>query len=141
MRKITMVAGLLVLVPALATAQQDTAKQRDTTPVTQDTSYGRLATPPAPMNAAALGLSTAQVKELQRSLTTNGCDAGPVDGMLTEKTQQAIACYRTKKGITGGDLNDVLKSLHLSFRAKTNPMGDSTSSRHDTSGAKPRHDR
>jgi peptidoglycan hydrolase-like protein with peptidoglycan-binding domain len=75
----------------------------------------------------ALGLTVEQTKELQQAINAAGCDAGPADGMLTEKTRAGIACVRKERHIEGTDLNDVLKSLGLSFTTKSGmPPADSS---------------
>ncbi|HEY7893755.1 MAG TPA: hypothetical protein VIC24_02515 [Gemmatimonadaceae bacterium] len=133
--KITSLVCTLALVPALAFAQQttptppmhDTTTRMDTaTKVTQDTSYGKLGTP---LQAAKNpGLTTSQVKDLQKAINSNGCDAGSADGVWSAKTEQGVQCIRQQKNITSTDINDVLKALNLSFTVKS----DSSSMPHDT---------
>lgn len=138
-RKITALVCSLALVPALAFAQQTTPPTHDTTTrmdtttkmdttgkVTQDTSYGKLGTP---LQAAKNpGLSSDQVKQLQKAINSNGCDAGSADGVWSAKTEQGVQCIRQQKNITSSDINDVLKALNLSFTVKS----DSSSMPHDT---------
>jgi len=107
--------GALALIPSLALAQQTTSDttgrdttMRDTTFTT--TSEGSLAAP-----SANLGLTTEQVKELQKAINDNGCHAGEVTGVITDATREGIQCIRESKNIEGSDINDVLKSLGLPF--------------------------
>jgi len=131
-RKITALVCTLALVPALAFAQQTTPPTQDTTTrmdttskVTQDTSYGKLGTP---LQAHNPGLTSSQVKQLQKAINSNGCDAGSADGVWSAKTEQGVQCIRQQKNITSTDINDVLKALNLSFTVKS----DSSSMPHDT---------
>lgn len=132
--KITSLVCTLALVPALAFAQQttptppmhDTTTRMDTTTkVTQDTSYGKLGTP---LQAHNPGLTTSQVKDLQKAINSIGCDAGSADGVWSAKTEQGVQCIRQQKNITSTDINDVLKALNLSFTVKS----DSSSMPKDT---------
>jgi hypothetical protein len=125
----------------------DTSTYRETTE-----EHGEIAPPPGAPAGRNLGLSTDQVKDLQKAINDAGCHAGPVDGMLGPETREGIACVREQKGIQGEGLNDVLSALGLSFTASpdatvrsrrtgnrfhpdssTNP--ESTMSRPDTSTA------
>lgn len=102
-------------VPALAAAQQpkhDTVSR----PIV-DSAAGRLG--PAMGATNALGLTEEQTKELQSAINAAGCDAGPANGMLTEKTRSGIECVRKQRRLQGTDLNDVLKSLGLPFTTKS----------------------
>lgn len=126
--------GALALIPSLVVAQQTTSDttKRDTTITT--TSEGQLAEP----SSSNLGLSSDQVKELQKAINDNGCDAGPVTGTIDAATQKGIDCIREAKNIQSTDINDVLQALGLSFTAKSaqgNAMSDTTdtTSKSDTS--------
>jgi len=68
------------------------------------------------------------VKQLQKAINSNGCDAGSADGVSSAKTEQGVQCIRQQKNITSTDINDVLKALNLSFTVKS----DSSSMPHDT---------
>jgi lytic murein transglycosylase len=46
-----------------------------------------------------LGLSRAERRELQNILTRRGYDIGPADGVIGEKTRQAIGDFQTKAGL------------------------------------------
>jgi peptidoglycan hydrolase-like protein with peptidoglycan-binding domain len=61
------------------------------------------------------GLSADQVKQLQTALNNNGCNAGPVDGVVGPRTQQGIACAMRKHNVQGQDLNALYRSLNLDF--------------------------
>ena len=124
--------GALALIPSLVVAQQTTSDttmrdttMRDTTVTT--TSEGQLATP-----TANLGMTTEQVKELQKAINDNGCHAGEVTGTITDDTREGIDCIRQAKNIQSSDINDVLQALGLSFTVKNaqgqNAMSDTISS-------------
>lgn len=106
--------GAFALIPSLVVAQQTTSDttMRDTTVTT--TSEGQLAVP----SSSNLGLTTEQVKELQKAINNNGCDAGPVTGTIDDATQKGIDCIRESKHVQGSDINDVLQALGLSFTVK-----------------------
>lgn len=139
--------GALALIPSLAVAQQTTTSDttmRDTT--MRDTTYtttseGSLAAP-----SANLGLTTEQVKELQKAINENGCHAGEVTGTITDATREGIDCIRQSKNIESNDVNEVLKALGLSFTVDStrsgnagNAMSDSAS-RDTTSSSAMSHD-
>ena len=124
--------GALALIPSLVVAQQTTSDttmrdttMRDTTVTT--TSEGQLATP-----NANLGLTTDQVKELQKAINDNGCHAGEVTGTITDDTREGIDCIRQAKNIQSSDINDVLQALGLSFTVNNaqgqNAMSDTIAS-------------
>lgn len=128
MRTLAILAATLALVPAMLSAQQHDSTRRDTTAVTKDTSYGRLG---SPLSASAdLGLSTSQIEQLQRAINASGCTAGQVTGTVTPETKAGIECVKRQKNITSNDINDVLKALNLSFRAR--PSGGSSMTKPDT---------
>jgi hypothetical protein len=115
------------LIPSLAAAQQ-----RDTI---QSSSEGTLAQP-----SRNYGLSTDQVKQLQKAINSNGCTVGQVNGTIDAQTMAGIACIRRTKNITSQNFNDVLRALRLDFTAPdslgTGTSRDSTMWHHDTSGTK-----
>jgi hypothetical protein len=103
--------GALALIPSLAVAQQTTSDttMRDTT---YTTSEGVLAEP-----SANFGLTTDQVKQLQKAINDNGCNAGDVTGVVDDATREGIQCIRDAKEIESTDINEVLKALGLPFTA------------------------
>jgi hypothetical protein len=119
--------GALALIPSLAVAQQTTSDttMRDTT--MRDTTYtttseGSLAAP-----SANLGLTSDQVKELQKAINDNGCHAGEVTGTITDETREGIQCIREAKNIEGTNINDVLTALGLSFTVDSTQSGNAMS--------------
>lgn len=138
-RTMAMVAAA-VLLPAAALAQEPDTTRRDTTrgradqpQAQQDTSrnrmdaQGRRNVPEqgrvraesrgrvetgrrGPRN---LGLTNAQVRMLQQSLEDDGCDPGPVDGIIGPRTRRAIACGFRENDLDGRNLNELFRALDL----------------------------
>jgi hypothetical protein len=130
----------MALIPSLALAQQTTTDSsardttRDTTRV-QGAAEGRLATR---SRARAFGLTTDQVKELQQAINQNGCNAGQADGQFGRQTREGIDCIRHAKNIQSRNINEVLRSLNLSFTA-TDSMGARNQSQSGVTNAKTGH--
>lgn len=85
MHRLMLLLGALA-VPALATAQGHARTARHST----NTSGGEVALPPNPARASA------DVEQFQRALRDEGCDPGPIDGIIGPSTARAIACARRK---------------------------------------------
>ena len=119
MRWQAVAAAAVVLMPAIAVAQQDTAR-RPTGAVRQDTAQGALDRPARGRAGRArnLGLTTEQVQELQQALQSNGCDPGPVDGIVGPRTRQAMTCARRQLNVTGTGNRELFSALNLSFAAQ-----------------------
>lgn len=62
-----------------------------------------------------MGLTGAQIVELQNALNRDGCSAGAADGVMGPRTRRALACARQKNNVTGSNVNDVLRSLNVGF--------------------------
>jgi lytic murein transglycosylase len=56
---------------------------------------------PASATAAAGGLTTGQVRDLQRLLAARGHDVGPIDGIIGPRTRAAAAAERRRMGLSG----------------------------------------
>lgn len=106
---------LALLVPAALAAQQDTthhAKAHSRAP-TRGSHYQTSAG-----SVALRGeLSSDEVSRLQDALQSDGCDPGPVDGILGARTRQAMACGRRKLGVDSSDPNALFQALNLNFSA------------------------
>lgn len=85
MRRFMLLLGALT-VPALAMAQGHARTARRAAAV----SSGEVALPPNPARASA------DVEQFQRALRDEGCDPGPIDGIIGPSTGRAIACARRK---------------------------------------------
>jgi peptidoglycan hydrolase-like protein with peptidoglycan-binding domain len=110
----------LVVLPAIASAQADTTRRRDTTRTQRDTvsrtqREARGEVERFSADRRNYGLSSEQAMELQRALSGAGCDAGSADGIVGPKTRRAVDCYRRQRKISGNDLEGVITALNLSF--------------------------
>ncbi len=126
MRRATTIM-LALLVPAALAAQQDTTHgQRTRVRVTTETrtTVGRhVATSGGSVARArarrtrtnSMGLTTAQVAQLQAALQREGCNPGPIDGVMGSRTHSGLACARQKLNVNGDDPNEVLHALGLNF--------------------------
>ena len=115
---LTAIAALAVI-PSIAVAQNTDTTMRDTV---QTSSEGRLG---EPMNVQNHGLTTKQVKELQRAIKKNGCTVGSVSGTFDSQTTEGVECIRQKKNIQSDNLNEVLRALNLSFTASDSLLSPS----------------
>ena len=132
-------AALAVLLPATALAQVTDTTRRDTTrgradrPQVEDTSRNRMdaqgrrnvpeqgrvraesrgAVATGARARRNLGLTSAQVTMLQQALLDEGCDPGPVDGIVGPRTRRAIACGFRSNDLDGRNLNELFRSLDL----------------------------
>ena len=118
----------LTMLPAMASAQTDTTRRRDTTRAPQPQDSARRVRSEAPgqldptrfgvrfrADLPNYGLSSDQAIELQRALTRTGCAAGTADGVVGQRTLRGIECFRAQQGLNSTDLESVLTALRLSF--------------------------
>jgi peptidoglycan hydrolase-like protein with peptidoglycan-binding domain len=129
---------LLVLVltglPAIALAQADTTRRRDTTrtPVAADSarrvsaeSRGEVDVSRSGVRFSAdlpnYGLSADQAVEVQQALTRAGCDVGAADGIVGERTLRGVECFRGLRQLATTDLEPVLTALNVSFARPAPP--------------------
>jgi hypothetical protein len=132
-RIITLLA--LTMLPAIASAQTDTTRRRDTTrtPQPQDsarrvTSEARGQLDPTQFGARFradlpnYGFSPDQAIELQRALTRTGCDVGTADGVVGQRTLRGIECFHRQQSLASTDLESVLTALNLSFARPAEPV-------------------
>ena len=126
-----------VLLPAAALAQVTDTTRRDTTrgradrpEARQDTSRNRMdaqgrrnvderggvraeAGGAVARSRRNLGLTGIQVTMLQQALRDDGCDPGPIDGIVGPRTRRAIACGFQGNDLDGRNLNELFRSLDL----------------------------
>jgi hypothetical protein len=82
-----------------------------------------IAAPPVPRPAAvprptgAAPAAPATIERVQRALAALGFDPGGVDGVLGERTREALRAYQARKGIpvTGGTSEDLISALDADF--------------------------
>ncbi len=124
----------LIALPAVALAQADTTRRRDTTRASQPRDSARRVqvesrgqvdlTRPERFRAELdnYGLSPEQAMELQQALTRAGCDVGTPDGAIGQRTLRGIECFRDQRSLTGTDLEAVLTALNVSFARPAEPI-------------------
>ena len=134
MFRTTCVLLALAVLPAIAPAQTDTTRRRDTTRTTQPQDTSRRVrsesrgqvdlTQSSERFRADLpnyGLSSDQATELQQALTRVGCNVGPADGVVGARTHQGIDCFRRQHDVAELDLESVLMALSMSFATPAPP--------------------
>jgi peptidoglycan hydrolase-like protein with peptidoglycan-binding domain len=136
MSRLTLILVALTLAPAVAAAQADSTRRRDTTRAPQPLDSTRRVqaesrglvdlTPAASRfraNLPNLGLSTEQAMELQDSLARVGCDVGAADGVVGSRTLRAIECFRAQRDLAAAaNLESVFTALQLSFARPAQPV-------------------
>jgi peptidoglycan hydrolase-like protein with peptidoglycan-binding domain len=125
----------LTMLPAIASAQTDTTRRRDTTRAPQPQDSARRVTSEARGQLAPTGFgarfradlpnygfSSDQAIELQRALTRTGCDVGTADGVVGQRTLRGIECFHRQQSLASTDLESVLTALNLSFARPAEPV-------------------
>jgi peptidoglycan hydrolase-like protein with peptidoglycan-binding domain len=75
--------------------QRSTDASKDSSVTTRDEKASR-----APEHPAKLPLASETVKKIQSTLRARGFYDGPVDGIVGSKTEQAIAAYQQRYGLS-----------------------------------------
>jgi peptidoglycan hydrolase-like protein with peptidoglycan-binding domain len=91
MKRVLLIALVLAVLPARASAQKDEASRIKS------------------------GITHDQMHALQQALKDDGCYRGRVDGMIGPATRRAIACSRKKHDISGNNSNELFRVLNLDF--------------------------
>jgi len=74
--------------------------------------------------SGSIHLTRAQTRMLQQALNSGGLDAGPVDGIMGEKTKQALQKYQSQKGLNAsGQVDRQTMAALLSERGKSGAAG------------------
>ena len=102
---IALFATAALAIPAVA--QQQGPKQNTDQNKSQDQNTGQdqnagqnIADPSMDkQGGGSISLTRAQTRMLQQALNSGGLDAGPVDGIMGEKTKQALQKYQSQKGL------------------------------------------
>ena len=134
MSRITLTLLAVAVLPAIASAQSDTTRRRDTTraPQPQDTARRVQAESRGETDLTRLGtrfsavfpnygFSAEQAAEVQQALTRAGCDAGNAGGVIGQRTIRGFECFRSQQHLTGADLEPVLTALNVSFARPAAP--------------------
>lgn len=108
-------------------AQRDTAAMREQEmrrmhEQMQMESHGEVARRPMYRRLAS-ELSHDQVRQLQTALKEAGCDPGPNDGVLGPRTHEAMMCAARQRNVSGGNVNELFRSLNLGFTVSDSLMG------------------
>ena len=105
---------VLQLLPTAAAAQYP---KPDSGKMGMDSAHraGKVGARHAKSHVRPVGLTSAQVHDLQAALAREGCDPGGIDGRIGPQTRRAIACARHAKGIDGNNANELLRALGLGF--------------------------
>ena len=135
MSRTTLVLLAFTALPAIASAQADTTRRRDTTrtPRPQDTARRVQAEGRGEVDLTRVGarfsadlpnygLSSEQAIELQQALTRVGCDAGTIDGIVGRRTLRGIECFRGMQNLGAADLESVLTALNVSYAKPAVPV-------------------
>lgn len=112
-----------------AAAQQQDPNQKSDQNASQDQNKGQdqNAGPNAPDPSAntqsaqsgSIHLTRAQTRMLQQALNSGGLDAGPADGIMGEKTKEALKKYQSQKGLNAsGKVDRQTLGALLSERGK-----------------------
>ena len=111
-----------------AVAQQQDANQKTGQNSSQDQNKGQdrdaknAPDASAEMQNAPSGsihLTRAQTRMLQQALNSGGLDAGPADGIIGEKTKEALKKYQSQKGLNAsGEVDRQTLGALLSERGK-----------------------
>ena len=86
-----------------AAAQQQDPKQNPDQDKSQNQNAGQDQSNPSMdkqgMQSGSINLTRAQTRMLQQALKSEGLDAGPVDGIVGQKTRDALKKYQSQKGL------------------------------------------
>jgi peptidoglycan hydrolase-like protein with peptidoglycan-binding domain len=122
---IALFATAALAIPAVA--QQQDPNQKTDQNASQDQNKGQdqnagQNAPSTDMQSAQSGwihLTRAQTRMLQQALNSGGLDAGPIDGIMGEKTKGALKKYQSQKGLNAsGRVDRQTLAALLSERGK-----------------------
>ncbi len=105
-----------------AAAQQQDPNQNTDQNTSQNQNAGQNAPDPSmdKQGGGSISLTRAQTRMLQQALNSGGLDAGPVDGIMGEKTKQALQKYQSQKGLNAsGQIDRQTMAALLSERGKS----------------------
>jgi Ni/Co efflux regulator RcnB len=140
---IALFATAALAIPAVAQQQDPNKNTGQNTSQNQNTGQDQNAkqnTPDPSMDkksgqSGSVNLSRSQTRMLQRALNSGGLDAGPADGIMGEKTKQAVQKYQSQKGLNASGQLD--RETIAALRAD---RGKQTASRKGSSqGTQPRN--
>ena len=131
MRRTTLVLGLaLVVVPAIAGAQQDSTR-RDSTGRggrSEQARGGEVSRSRSSANrfrGRNYGLDREQITQLQQAINDRtDCDAGTPDGLVGPRTRRALSCARRELNVSANDMGALFAALNLDFAGAEDAQGN-----------------
>jgi peptidoglycan hydrolase-like protein with peptidoglycan-binding domain len=121
---IALFATAALAIPAVAQQQDPNQKSDQNASQDQNKGQDRNNAPDASpdMQGAQSGsihLTRAQTRMMQQALNSGGLDAGPADGVMGEKTKEALKKYQSQKGLNAsGQVDRQTLGALLSERGK-----------------------
>ena len=124
---IALFATAALAIPAVAQQQDPNQKSDQNASQDQNKGQDQNAGPNAPDPSAntqsaqsgSIHLTRAQTRMLQQALNSGGLDAGPADGIMGEKTKEALKKYQSQKGLNAsGEVDRQTLGALLSERGK-----------------------
>jgi peptidoglycan hydrolase-like protein with peptidoglycan-binding domain len=124
---IALFATAALAIPAVAQQQDPNQKSDQNASQDQNKGQDQNAGPNAPDPSAntqsaqsgSIHLTRAQTRMLQQALNSGGLDAGPADGIMGEKTKEALKKYQSQKGLNAsGKVDRQTLGALLSERGK-----------------------
>ena len=142
---IALFATAALAIPAVAQQQDPNQKSDQNASQDQNKGQDQNAGPNAPDPSAntqsaqsgSIHLTRAQTRMLQQALNSSGLDAGPADGIMGEKTKEALKKYQSQKGLNAsGKVDRQTLGALLSERGKqtASRKGHRTPSQHPDQG-------
>jgi hypothetical protein len=126
---VALFATAALAIPAMAqqqdpnkTTDQNTSQNQNAQQNTPDPSTDKQAGRSG--QSASMHLSRAQTRMLQKTLNSSGLDAGPADGIMGEKTKQAIQKFQSQKGLNASGQLD--RQTIAALRAERGKSGSTT---------------
>ena len=143
---IALFATAALAIPAVAQQQDPNQKSDQNASQDQNKGQDQNAGPNAPDPSAntqsaqsgSIHLTRAQTRMLQQALNSGGLDAGPADGIMGEKTKEALKKYQSQKGLNAsGKVDRQTLGALLSERGKqtASRKGHGMPSQHPRSGS------
>ena len=124
---IALFATAALAIPAVAQQQDPNQKSDQNASQDQNKGQDQNAGPNAPdlsantqsAQSGSIHLTRAQTRMLQQALNSGGLDAGPADGIMGEKTKEALKKYQSQKGLNAsGKVDRQTLGALLSERGK-----------------------
>ena len=144
MIRTTVAMFALAAFPPIAAAQADTTRRQDSTRARPPGDTARRTAVESrgevdprvgrgfDLNVANYGLTSQQAVELQQALARVGCDVGPADGVVGQRTLRGLQCFRAQQPMTVAQVDSLLFALNLSFARPPAPVEPPAPPRRDS---------